>query len=130
MSSCEINSTLGAITCSDGTVIGTLGDGTVIVTLRDAIDGTYLGTIFVLGFFGFFGCCGCMLLNSVASLLMVLNWISPIVKGVLGIGFLGTCINFLATLVALYVVDNPGMIRCSVNNFTTSICLSSLVFGV
>ena len=127
---CDINDILGAITLGDATIIGTLGDGTVIGNLRSATEVTPLGTNFALGFFGCYSCCGCMLLNSVASLSIEYNWLSPIVEGVLGPVFFNTCINSLYAMVDCYVVDNPGMIRCCVNNSGTSACISPIVFGI
>ena len=127
LSSFEINGIIGAITLGDSTVISTLGDGTVMVTLVDAIYRTSIGTNFALDFFG---CCGFMLLNIVFILSMACNWIYPILNGVLVPGLFNTCINSLGALMACYVVDNPGMIRCCGNNFTTSVFLFLLLFGV
>ena len=71
-----------------------------------------------------------MLLKKFSNLPMALNWISPIVKGVLGHGFLVICIKFLAALVGFSSVDKPDMMRYCGKNYTTYACLYPLVFGV
>ena len=90
LSSCDITGNLGSITLSGDTFICNLSDVTVIVTLGGATVGTSLGLTFVLVLFVWWGC---ILLHSVANLLMSCNWLSLIVKGVLGPGFLIICIN-------------------------------------
>ena len=126
-SSCEITGTLGFTTLSGATVIVTLSDGTVTDILGGAAIGNSLGTTFVLVLFSF-SCC--MLLNSVAHLYMSCNWISLILKGVLGPGLFIICNNSLTALVDCSVVHNPGMMRCCGKNSTISACLYLLVFGV
>ena len=122
-SSCEIIGTLGIITLGGATVAGTLGVGTVIVTLGGAIVVAYQGNTVVWVF------SGCMVLNNFANPSMAFNWLSLILKGVYGPGFLSTFISSLAALMACSVVDNPGMTRCCGNNSTTSACISPLVVG-
>ena len=109
------------------TSIATLNNGTVIGTIGYATVGNFLGLDFLLGLLF---CCSCMLLNSITNLLMMFNWISPIVKGALVPGFFIICINYLDALLYCSVVDNLGIMRCCGNNSTTSACLSPLVFGV
>ena len=58
-----------------------------------------------------------------SNILMVCNWVYPIVKGVLGPGFFSICINSLAALVACSVVDNLGVMRRCGKNSTTSDCI-------
>ena len=98
-----------------------------IGTFSGATIGISLGTNVSLGFLG---CCGCMLLNSITNLSMSCNWLSTIVKVVYGPVFLIICTNSLTALVACSVVDNPGIVRCCGENFTTYACIYPLVFGV
>ena len=115
LSSYNITGTLVSFTLGGATVLGTLGDVTVIDTLVGVAVGTYLGTTFVLGLFG---CLVFMLLKSVANLSMAYYWHTLILKGFLGLGFLIICNNSFDALVTCSVVDNPGMMRCCVNNTT------------
>ena len=108
---------LGVIILGGVTSAGTLSGGTVTGTLVGAMIGTILGTT-VVCFVS-----GCMVLNSFSNLLMVCNWLSPIVKWVCGTGFLITWISSLAALVACSVADNPGMTSCYGKKSTTSECI-------
>ena len=76
------------------------------------------------------GFSGCILLNSFSNLSMACNWLSMILKGVCGPGFLIMCVSSLTDLVVCYVADNPGMRRCYGKNSTISTCIPPLVLGV
>ena len=93
-------------------------------TLVGAMVGTLLGTnlVWVVS--------GCMVLNSCANLSMACNWISLIVKGVCVPGLLIMCNSCLAALVACFVADNTGMMRCCGKDSTTSECIYPLVLVV
>ena len=123
-SSCEIIGALGVINLGVVTVYGTLRGGTVTGTLVGVIICTYLGNTVVCVF------SGCMVLNNFSNMLMMCYWLSQIVKGVCGPGFLITCISSFSALVACSVADNHGMTKCCGKNSTTSACISPLVLGV
>ena len=106
VSSCVIIGSLGVIILGGVTITGTLSGGTVSGNLTDEIVGTSLGNNLVWVF------SGCMMLNICANLSMAYNWLSLIVKGVCGPGFLIICSSYLAALVACSAADNSGMMRC------------------
>ena len=121
---CEIIKSLGFIILGGVTVAGTIGGGTVIDTLISVIVGTSLGTTLVWVFYS------SIVLNNFVNILMACNWISMIMKGVYGPGFLRNCNSSLAVLVDCSVENNPCMISYCGNNYNKCSCLSPLVLGV
>ena len=71
-----------------------------------------------------------IIINSVADLSVAFYWLSTIVKVILGPGLFIICNDYLASLVACYVVYNPGMMRWCGKNFTTSAFLSPLFWCI